>query len=202
MPPPKIKVPAFLANLPLFKELAPGVDRIATAHAASRRRSETLFHQGDAARLPPRRSTGRSSSRSSRRGRRKGGRDPRARAQVRRSADVHGQAHVVIAQALADSLLLHVSKQAVFDELKHDPDSRAGSIGLSPGCMASSATSRPPRASGTQRVIGYLLHQARNGRRRRRGGVTLPTTKGVIARGSTSRPSTSRASCTTSTERA
>ena len=49
MPPPKIKTQAFLANLPLFKELAPAeIDRLAAGTTELHvPRGEILFNKGD-----------------------------------------------------------------------------------------------------------------------------------------------------------
>ena len=93
MPPPKIKTQAFLANLPLFKELAPGeIDRIAAGTTELHvPRGEILFNKGDPCtgfhlvvygqvKLVVRDAAGQ----------REGGRDRRPGPLVRRGADVHG----------------------------------------------------------------------------------------------------------------
>jgi CRP-like cAMP-binding protein len=181
-----IKVHAFLANLPLFKEAAPEeIDRIAqgtrSVHAS---RGETLFHKGD---MPE-------------------GFHLVVYGQVKlafispQGADKvveiigpgmsFGEAvmflespHVVYAQTLADSLLLHVSKTVVFNELEHNANFARKMLGglsrrlhgiisdVEAYCMH----------SGAQRVIGYLLRDAEQAESNPQVDVMLPTNKGVIA---------------------
>jgi CRP-like cAMP-binding protein len=92
--------------------------------------------------------------------------------------------HVVTAQALADSLLLYVDREAVFDEIKHDPDFAARMIaGLSRRLhqLVGDLEAYSMR-SGTERVIGYLLSTGAEGVPDQGAcAVTLPTTKGVVA---------------------
>jgi CRP-like cAMP-binding protein len=92
--------------------------------------------------------------------------------------------HVVTAQALADSLLLYVERDVVFDELKRDPDFAARMIaGLSRRLhqLIGDLEAYSMR-SGTERVIGFLLHRCGDGLPADGvADVTLPTTKGVIA---------------------
>ncbi len=124
MPPPKIKTQAFLANLPLFKELAPGeIDRIAAGTTELHvPRGEILFNKGDPCT----------------------GFHVVIYGQVKLSfvtpqgsekvVEIIGpgysfgealmfmeRPYILMAQALADSLLLHVSKGAVFEGLARDP---------------------------------------------------------------------------------
>ena len=181
-----IKVHAFLANLPLFKEAAPEeIDRIAqgtrSVHAS---RGQTLFHKGD---MPE-------------------GFHLVVYGQVKlafispQGADKvveiigpgmsFGEAvmflespHVVYAQTLADSLLLHVSKTVVFNELEHNANFARKMLGglsrrlhgiisdVEAYCMH----------SGAQRVIGYLLRDAEQVESNPQVDVMLPTNKGVIA---------------------
>jgi CRP-like cAMP-binding protein len=181
-----IKVHAFLANLPLFKEAAPEeIDRIAqgtrSVHAS---RGQTLFHKGD---MPE-------------------GFHLVVYGQVKlafispQGADKvveiigpgmsFGEAvmflespHVVYAQTLADSLLLHVSKTVVFNELEHNANFARKMLGglsrrlhgiisdVEAYCMH----------SGAQRVIGYLLRDAEQAESNPQVDVMLPTNKGVIA---------------------
>jgi CRP-like cAMP-binding protein len=181
-----IKVQAFLANLPLFKEASSEeIDRIAqgtrTVHAA---RGETLFHKGDAvegfylvvfgqvklAFTSPQ------------------GADKVV--EIIGPGMSFGEAvmflevpHVVYAQTLADSLLLHVSKTAVFDELERNPKFARKMLGglsrrlhgvisdVEAYCMH----------SGAQRVIGYLLRDAEQAEGAPQVDVTLPVNKGVVA---------------------
>jgi CRP-like cAMP-binding protein len=91
--------------------------------------------------------------------------------------------HVVYAQTLADSLLLHVSKAAVFDELERNAKFARKMLGglsrrlhgvvsdVEAYCMH----------SGAQRVIGYLLRDAEQAEGDREVDVTLPVNKGVVA---------------------
>jgi CRP-like cAMP-binding protein len=187
-----IKVNAFLANLALFREAtAEEISRVAqgtrTLHAA---RGDTLFHKGD---VP------------------EGfylvvyGQVKLAFTSPQGSEKVveligpgmsFGEAvmfldlpHVVYAQTLADSMLLHVAKGVVFDELERNPGfARKLLGGLSRrlhGIIAD--VEAYCMHSGAQRVIGYLLRDAQeaagSGRsgNERRIAVTLPTNKGVIA---------------------
>jgi len=89
---------------------------------------------------------------------------------------------MVYAQALADSLLLHISKSAILDELDNDPKlGRKMIAGLSMRLhhLINDVESYSLR-SGRQRIIGYLLREYPNDRERSIT-VTLPTNKGVIA---------------------
>lgn len=88
--------------------------------------------------------------------------------------------YIVSAQAMADSLLLHVAKETVFSELARDPDfARKMLAGLSQRmhgliCDLESYTLH----SGTQRVIGYLL----KGEAHEDGDhVMLPVGKAIVA---------------------
>ncbi len=92
--------------------------------------------------------------------------------------------HVVTAQALADSLLLFVEREAVFEEIKRDPDFAARMIaGLSRRLhhLVGDLEAYSMR-SGTERVIGYLLSTGADGVPASGAcDITLPTTKGVVA---------------------
>ena len=187
MPPPKIKTSAFLANLPLFKELAAAeIDRIAAGTTELHvPRGEILFNKDDPCNgfhlviygqvklafvtpmggekvieiLGPGVSFG-------------------------EALMFMGKAYIVMAQALADSLVLHVSKQVVFDELERDPAfARKMLAGLSRrlhGLIAD--VEAYSLQSGTQRVIGYLLRQDAEGSNTLRTyKVTLPTSKAIVA---------------------
>jgi CRP-like cAMP-binding protein len=185
--PPKIKIQAFLANLPLFKELAPAeIDRIAAGTTELHvPRGEILVNKGDPcvgfhvviygqvklAFVTP-----------------QGGEKV---IEIVGPGFSFGEAlmfmekpYVVMAQTLADSLLLHVSKHAVFEGLERDPDfARKMLAGLSRrlhGLIMD--VESYSLQSGTQRVIGYLLRQDED----HAGAstpytVTLPTSKAVVA---------------------
>jgi CRP-like cAMP-binding protein len=182
-----IKPQAFLANIPLFKELAPEeLERIA-GHTRQVRteRGEILFHRGDPAngfhlvvygqvKLAFISSKG----------------DEKV-VEIIGQGGSFGEAvmfmerpHVVTAQALADTLLLYIQKEAVFDELGRDPRfARRIIAGLSRRLhhLMADLEANSMR-SGTQRVIGYLLRDCRRDREEVDAiGVTLPTTKGIVA---------------------
>jgi CRP-like cAMP-binding protein len=91
---------------------------------------------------------------------------------------------VVTAQALTDALLLYVAREAVFDELKRD-------AGFATRMLAGLARrlhqlmgdlEAYSMRSGTERVVGFLLHRCSDGLPEEGSAeVTLPTTKGVVA---------------------
>ena len=92
--------------------------------------------------------------------------------------------HVVTAQTLADSMLLYVSKVAVFDELERDPRfARRMIAGLSQRLhYLMEDLEGYSMHSGVQRVIGFLLRGDGDGiPPESRLEVTLPAAKGVIA---------------------
>ncbi len=89
---------------------------------------------------------------------------------------------MVYAQALADSLLLHISKTAIIEELNSDPKlGRKMIAGLSMRLhhLITDVESYSLH-SGRQRIIGYLLRE-QFGDAEKVITVTLPTNKGVIA---------------------
>ena len=185
--PSKIKIQAFLANLPLFKELgAEELDRIAAATTEMNiPRGEILFQKGDACvgfhlviygQVKLSFVTPQGSEKV---------------VEIVGPGFSFGEAlmfmerpYVVMAQTLADSMLLHVGKEAVFDELERDPRFAKRMLaglsrrlhGLIGDVEANSLQ------SGTQRVIGYLLRQDEE---QASGSlpytVTLPTSKAVTA---------------------
>jgi CRP-like cAMP-binding protein len=90
--------------------------------------------------------------------------------------------YMVFAQALADSVLLHISKTVVNDELERDPLlARKMIAGLSVRLhhLITDVESYSLQ-SGRQRIIGYLLREHPAGEASPLT-VTLPTNKGVIA---------------------
>ena len=184
---PEIRVSAFLANLPLFKETSPEeIERIAQGtRALHLARGEMLFHRGDSCE----------------------GFHLVAYGQVKlaitspqgvdKVVEVIGpgmsfgeavmfleKPYPVYAQTLSDSLLLHVSKSVVFAEIERNPQfSRRLLGGLSRRLhgLVSDVEAYSLR-SGAQRVIGYLLRDVRVAEPGANGGeVTLPISKGVIA---------------------
>jgi CRP-like cAMP-binding protein len=182
-----IRSQTFLANLPLFRELEPEeLERMAEATRQVRvERHEILFHRGDAASgfyvvvygqiklafvapngsekvvdiVTPGQSFG-------------------------EAVMFMEQPHVVTAQALADSLLLLVSKDAVFQEVERHPRfARHMLAGLSRRMrqLLSDLEDYSMR-SGTERFIGFLLSNCPDTPADAvEVQVTLPTTKGVIA---------------------
>lgn len=92
--------------------------------------------------------------------------------------------YIVFAQALTDSLLLHISKAAVFEELQRDHNlchKMLAGMAMRLHQLMNDVESYSLH-SGKQRIIGYLLrelpeadHEGIN------VSVTLPTNKGVIA---------------------
>ena len=90
--------------------------------------------------------------------------------------------YIVFAQALTDSLLLHVSKQAVFDELARDHAlcrKMLAGMAMRLHQLMNDVESYSLH-SGKQRIIGYLLRE--NAETDARAlTVTLPTSKGTIA---------------------
>jgi CRP-like cAMP-binding protein len=92
--------------------------------------------------------------------------------------------YVVMAQALADSMLLHVSKSVVFAGIERDPKfARKMLAGLSQRLHGLiSDVEAYSLQSGTQRVIGYLLRQdAQESETSERYVVSLPTSKSIAA---------------------
>ena len=187
MPNPKIKIQAFISSLPLFKELAAAeIDRIAAGTTELHvPRGEILFNKGDPclgfhlviygqvklAFISP---LGNEKV-----------------VEIVGPGFSFGEAlmfmekpYVVMAQALADSMLLHVSKEAVFDELERNPKlARKMLAGLSRRLHGLiSDVEAYSLHTGTQRVIGYLSRQDENQAATNAPYVvTLPTSKAVVA---------------------
>ena len=187
MPSEPIKVQAFLANLPLFKELAPEeLDRLALGtreqHAA---RGEVLFRKGDPCegfhmvvyghiKLAFTSASG----------------DEKV-VELIGPGHSFGEAlmfmerpYIVYAQALADSLLLHIAKSVVFEEIEREPGfARKMIAGLSRRLhgLISDLESYSMH-SGIQRVIGYLLREepVADGTSKVMQ-MRLPANKGIIA---------------------
>ena len=180
---PKIKTQAFLAQLPLFKAMGPDeLDRIARGTTESHvLRGDVIFQRGDPCL----------------------GFHCVIYGQVKlafvsaqggeKVIELIGPGHsfgealmfmekpyIVSAQALADTLLLHVAKATVFGELERDPAfARKMLAGLSQRmhgliCDLESYSLH----SGTQRVIGYLLKGEVHADGEQ---LTLPVTKAVVA---------------------
>jgi CRP/FNR family transcriptional regulator, dissimilatory nitrate respiration regulator len=91
----------------------------------------------------------------------------------------------VFAEALADTLLLHIGSAAVFDQLAQDPKfarKLLAGMAIRLHSMVRDVESYSLRSS-TQRVIGYLLQEAHSEpcSPRAEHTLTLPTSKQVIA---------------------
>jgi len=183
-----IKTQAFLRNLPLFRELAEEeIDRIAAGSRELRvRRSDVLFQKGDPSRgfhivvygqvkllfVTPQ--------------------GDEKVIEIMGPGQSFGEAimfmdkpYPVTAQALVDSMLLHVSRDVVFDEIDRDPRfARRMIAGLSLRLhhLISDVEFYSLR-SATQRVIGYLLRADSDHGEQVENSmvVTLPASKAVIA---------------------
>jgi CRP-like cAMP-binding protein len=182
-----LKTQAFLRNLPLFRELAPEeIDRVSVGTRELRvKRGDILFQKGDPTRgfyivvygqvkllfITP-------------------NGDEKV-IEIMGPGQSFGEAlmfmekpYVVTAHALADSMLLHVSKEVVFEEIDRDPKfARRMIAGLSRRLhhLISDVESYSLR-SATQRVIGYLLQPDHDDDEAHgRTVVTLPASKSVIA---------------------
>lgn len=184
MPPRAIKVEEFLRNLPLFRDLSTEeVGRIAASTSQLRAAAGSiLFRKGDPCagfhvivygqvKLAFGASDGSEKV-----------------VEILGPGQSFGEAvmfldkpYVVFAETLADSLLLHVGKAAIFQELEHSQNFARRMLGglaqrlhLIVGDLEGYSLK-----SGTQRVIGYLLRDVAAGGRT--AEVTLPATKSVIA---------------------
>jgi CRP-like cAMP-binding protein len=183
---PKIQTQAFLASLPLFKELAPAeLERIAAGTTTLNvPRGEVIFNRGDPcdgfhlvvygqvklAFTSPEGSE--------------------KVVEIVAPGHSFGEAlmfmekpYILMAQALADSMLLHVSKNVVFAEIERDPRfARKMLAGLSRrlhGLIGD--VEAYSLQSGTERVVGYLLRQDVQSAEGEHYVVTLPTSKSIVA---------------------
>lgn len=179
----KIKAQEFLARLPLFSDMAPAeLDRIAQGtHEVRAERGEIIFRRGDPcvgfhivifgqvklAFMSPQ--------------------GDEKVVEIAGPGHSFGEAlmfmekpYIVTAQALADSLLLHVEKSVVFAELECDTKfARKMLAGLSRrlhGLIAD--VEAYSLRSGAERVIGYLL---KDDPQADGGTLTLQANKAVIA---------------------
>ena len=187
MKPTNIKVHSLLGRLPLFSDLrAEDIERIAGGTTTLRAaKGDTLFRRGDPCNgfhvvVYGQVKLGFTSAQGAEKV-----------VEIIGAQQSFGEAlmflerpYIVSAQALADSLLLHVAKAAVFREIEADPlFARRMLAGLSRRLhgLVSDVESYSLR-SGAQRVIGYLL---RDDLEHNVAGqmieLTLPTSKNVIA---------------------
>lgn len=183
---PPIPHQAFLANLPLFGELAPEeLERIALGtRQVSAARGELLFRKGDPCdgfhavvygqiKLAFSSASGEEKV-----------------LELMGPGHFFGQAvmfadkpYPVYAQALVDSLLLYVSKQVIFEEIERDPlFARRVIAGLSRRLhdMVMDLEASTLR-SASQRLIGYLLREVPLDAEHGPIEVALKTTKSVLA---------------------
>ena len=184
---PKIKMQDFLSKLALFNEMGPQeLDRIASGTSEMHvQRGETLFQRGDVCT----------------------GFHAVIYGQVKlaftspqgseKIVEIIGPGHsfgealmfmdkpyIVAAQALSDTLLLHIAKSTVLAELESDPlFARKMLAGLSRrlhGLICD--VEAYSLCSGTQRVIGYLLQHGTDTETQIDGlKITLPFGKAVLA---------------------
>jgi len=183
---PQIKVQAFLANLPMFTEMSPQeLDRIAAGtEALYVQKGEEVCHTGDPVTgfhvvVYGQVKLGFTSPQG-----------VEKVVEIIRPGESFGEAlmfldkpYIVFAQALGDSMLLHVSKQTVNDELAREPGfARRMLSGLSRRLhgLVRDVEAYTLR-SGSERVIGYLLGERPDGAGAGRVEVELTPGKSVIA---------------------
>ena len=92
--------------------------------------------------------------------------------------------YIVFAQTLSDSLLLHISKSAVFEELQRDHNlcrKMLAGMAMRLHQLMNDVESYSLH-SGKQRIIGYLLRELpEDSLNAVNVAITLPTNKGIIA---------------------
>jgi CRP-like cAMP-binding protein len=186
VPPRTIKVEEFLRNLPLFRDLSAGeVDRIAASTSQVRMPTGSiLFRKGDSCagfhvvvygqvKLAFGASDGSEKV-----------------VEILGPGQSFGEAvmfldkpNVVFAETLTDSLLLHVGKAVILQELERSPDFARRMLGGLAHRLHRIVGDLEGYSlkSGTQRVIGYLLRDVVGGQTSRTAEVMLPATKSVIA---------------------
>lgn len=183
--PPQIKTRAFLANLPMFSELgAAELDRIAAATVPLHyEKGRTIVQVGDPctgfhvvvygqvklAFTSPQ--------------------GVEKVLEIIRPGQTFGEAlmfldkpYIVYAQALADSMLLHVAKHAVFEELGPNPFGRRMIAGIARRLhgLVRDVEAYTLR-SGQERIIGYLLAELPEGLSSGEAEVRLTPGKSVLA---------------------
>ncbi|MCX7897736.1 MAG: Crp/Fnr family transcriptional regulator [Rhodocyclaceae bacterium] len=182
-----LDIPALLSRLPLFQEISPQHIAYLAAHTREKRlaKGEMLFQKGDQPRgfylivfgqikLAFPSSTGHEKV-----------------VDIIGPKQSFGEAVMfmdrpfpVFAEALADTLLLHVAKDAVFELLEKDPlfaRHMLAGLALRLHSLLQDVESYSLRSSA-QRVIGYLLqHCPSEGQCVGKVEITLPTSKQIIA---------------------
>jgi CRP-like cAMP-binding protein len=186
VPPRAIKVEEFLRNLPLFRDLSAGeVDRIAASTSQVRvPAGSILFRKGDSCagfhvvvygqvKLAFGASDGSEKV-----------------VEILGPGQSFGEAvmfldkpYAVFAETLTDSLLVHVGRAVILQELERSPDFARRMLGGLAHRLHRIVGDLEGYSlkSGTQRVIGYLLRDVAGGQTGRTAEVTLPATKSVIA---------------------
>ena len=182
---PAINIEALLANVPLFNGLeADDIARIARGtREVNAARGDILFHKGDQAsgfylivygqvKLAFTSAQGNEKV-----------------VDILSQGQTFGEAvmfmdkpHMVYAQTLSDSQLLHIAKAVIIEELENDPKlGRKMIAGLSIRLhhLVTDVESYSLH-SGRQRIIGYLLRDNIDSDEKSLS-VTLPTNKGIIA---------------------
>ena len=184
--PLQIKTQAFLANLPMFSEMDKDeLDRIAAATVPLYfEKGQAIFQCGDACTgfhlvVYGQVKLGFTSPQGIEKV-----------VEIVRPGQSFGEAlmfldkpYIVFAQALADTMLLHVAKHAVFEELAHDPlFARRMLSGLSRRLhgLVRDVEAYTLR-SGQERIIGYLLAEIPEGMESGAAEVQLTPGKSVIA---------------------
>jgi CRP-like cAMP-binding protein len=183
---PPIKIQAFLANLPMFSEMnAAELDRIAlNTLPVHVEKGQTICHTGDPCTgfhvvVYGQVKLGFTSPQG-----------VEKVVEIVRPGQSFGEAlmfldapYIVFAQALADSMLLHVARHAVLDELGRDPGfARRMLSGLAQRLhgLVRDVEAYTLRSSH-ERVIGYLLAEAPDGAEGGAAEVRLTPGKSVIA---------------------
>ncbi len=183
---PQISAEAFLAKLPMFSELDAGeITRIATgAHTLHVPKGEAIAHRGDPCNGFHVVVYGQVKL---------GFTSPQG---VEKVVEIIGpgqsfgealmfleRPYIVFARALEDSLLLHIAKRVVFEELEREPlFARKVISGLARRLhgLVKDVEAYTLR-SGADRVIGYLLRDAPDGVESGELSITLNAGKSVIA---------------------
>ena len=183
--PPQIKTRAFLANLPMFSEMGPAeLDRIAAATVPLYfDKGQSIVQCGDPC-------TGFhlvvygqvKLAFTSPQGVEKVVEIIRPGQSFGEALMFLDKAYVVFAQALSDSMLLHVAKQAVFEELGSNPFGRRMIAGLARRLhgLVRDVEAYTLR-SGEERFIGYLLAELPEDAAHGAADVNLTPGKSVLA---------------------
>jgi CRP-like cAMP-binding protein len=184
---PPINIEALLTHIPLFNSLAPEeISRMARGtREVHANKGEILFHKGDPCNgfhllVYGQVKLAFTSSQGSEKV-----------VEIVSQGQSFGEAvmfmekpYIVFAQALSDSLLLHISKAAVFEELQRDHNlcrKMLAGMAMRLHQLMTDVESYSLH-SGKQRIIGYLLRELPdNDQNASNATVNLPTNKGIIA---------------------